>query len=581
MANMTHAFAAATPILGWFDLSIFGIMLILSTLVGIYFGVSKKQDSAKEYLMGGKSMGMIPVAISCVASFVSGITVLGVPTETYLYGTQYSAAAISFILIGWTTVKFFIPIYSKLEISSSYEYLELRFDSRVRRMCSFMYLIALMFYIPVVVYVAALAFSQVAGIDVYLITPITCLVCIFYTTMGGMRAVVWTDALQTVVMMAAIIFVMVQGAAKLGGWSSVWVINETGDRLKFFNMDPNPFQRQSFWTVVVGVYFMFLADCATGQSFVQRYLSVPDQKTAVKTVWLFVFGLALTLLLSVANGLLVYASYSGCDPVLSQRVSKPDQLLPLLVMDVAGHIPGFVGLFVAGVFSAALSSMSTSLNSLSGILVTDFLSGVLSPKLSTGQWLRVITVVVGLICMALVYAVEHLGGILQGILSLNGVTSGPMLGLFLLGMFFPSANSRGALIGSAASLISLTFVVFGAQYAQNTGALVYKALPLSVESCNVTGNSSFLHDYHHEELIEENDETLIIFKLSFTYYTLLGVLIVVVVGYLASKLSEDEDSKRKAINRDLLCPLVHRFLPKELEQGSTPEKDALMNQPEK
>ncbi|CAB3364431.1 Hypothetical predicted protein [Cloeon dipterum] len=520
-------------------------MLILSTLVGIYFGVSKKQDSAKEYLMGGKSMGMIPVAISCVASFVSGITVLGVPTETYLHGTQYSAAAISFILIGWTTVKFFIPIYSKLEISSSYEYLELRFDSRVRRMCSFMYLMALMFYIPVVVYVAALAFSQVAGIDVYLVTPITCLVCIFYTTMGGMRAVVWTDALQTVVMVAAIIFVMVQGAAKLGGWSSVWEINEIG------------------------------------QSFVQRYLSVPDQKTAVKTVWLFVFGLAVTLLLSVANGLLVYASYSGCDPVLSQRVSKPDQLLPLLVMDVAGHIPGFVGLFVAGVFSAALSSMSTSLNSLSGILVTDFLSGVLSPKLSTGQWLRVITVVVGLICMALVYAVEHLGGILQGILSLNGVTSGPMLGLFLLGMFFPSANSRGALIGSAASLISLTFVVFGAQYAQNTGALVYKALPLSVESCNVTGNSSFLHDYHHGELIEENDGTLIIFKLSFTYYTLLGVLIVVVVGYLASKLSEEEESKRKAINRDLLCPLVHRFLPKEIEQEPTPEKDALMNQPEK
>ncbi|CAB3364425.1 Hypothetical predicted protein [Cloeon dipterum] len=270
-----------------------------------------------------------------------------------------------------------------------------------------------MLYIPVVIYVAALAFSQVTGINVHLVTPVTCIVCIFYTTMGGMRAVVWTDALQTVVMVSAMIFVMVLGAAKLGGWGQVWEINEAGGRLQFFNMDPDPFQRQTFWTALIGIYFMFLADCAIGQSFVQRYLSVPDQTTAIKTVWIFAIGLSVTLLLSVANGLLLYASYAGCDPVLAKRASKPDQLLPLFVMDVAGHIPGFVGLFVAGVFSAALSSMSTGLNSLSGVLVSDLLSNVLSKKISTGYWLRIVTAVVGFVCVALVYVVENMGVILQ------------------------------------------------------------------------------------------------------------------------------------------------------------------------
>ncbi|XP_059479015.1 sodium-coupled monocarboxylate transporter 1-like [Neocloeon triangulifer] len=570
---------AAPPSLGWIDLGMFALMLAMSAFIGVYFGLSKKQDTAKEYLMGGKSMGMLPVSISLIASFVSGITLLGVPAEMYQHGTQYSAAAISFVLIGWTTATIFLPIYSKLGISSSYEYLELRFNKKVRRLCSVMYAIALMFYIPVVIYVPALAFSQVTGINVHVVTPITCLVCIFYTTLGGLRAVVWTDALQTLIMMAAIIFVMTLGAEKLGGWGRVWQINEAGDRLRFFNMDPDPFRRQSFWSVVVGVYFMFLADCATGQSFVQRYLSVPDLKTATKTVVIFAIGLVGTLLLSVANGLLVYASYADCDPIISQRASKPDQLLPLFVMDVAGHIPGFTGLFIAGVFSAALSSMSTGLNSLAGVLVQDLFAGYLSPRISTGTWLKTMAALLGFISVGLVYVVENLGGVLQSILSLNGVTSGPMLGLFVLGMFFPSANSKGALAGSLISLFAVGFVVFGAQFAQHTGALVHKALPVSVENCTyAAGNFSLGQQHHRDDIFEEdNDDVWPILKLSFTYYTLLGLVIVLVVGNLVSILCKEADSKSKPINRDLFCPLVHRFLPPDSEQEASPaEKEELM-----
>ncbi|CAB3364426.1 Hypothetical predicted protein [Cloeon dipterum] len=393
--------------------------------------------------------------------------------------------------------------------------------------------------------------------------------------MGGMRAVVWTDALQTVVMVSAMIFVMVLGAAKLGGWGQVWEINEAGGRLQFFNMDPDPFQRQTFWTALIGIYFMFLADCAIGQSFVQRYLSVPDQTTAIKTVWIFAIGLSVTLLLSVANGLLLYASYAGCDPVLAKRASKPDQLLPLFVMDVAGHIPGFVGLFVAGVFSAALSSMSTGLNSLSGVLVSDLLSNVLSKKISTGYWLRIVTAVVGFVCVALVYVVENMGVILQGMHSLNGITSGTMLGLFLLGIFCPKANSKGALVGSAVSLCSLGFIVFGAQYSRNTGSLVDNVLPVSVDNCTFTTNFTLSQS---DGLKQESEEAWLIFKISFRYYTLLGVLIVLIVGNLVSIFSDSQDIKDKPINRDLFCPLVHRFLPNKAEEEEMPETNVLMYQ---
>uniref|UniRef100_A0A2S2QKM3 Sodium-coupled monocarboxylate transporter 1 n=1 Tax=Sipha flava TaxID=143950 RepID=A0A2S2QKM3_9HEMI len=179
------------------ECSAFAIMICLSAIVGLYYGcVERKQNTVSDYLLGGRDMTLIPITISLIASHISGITLLGVPPETYIHGTQYALTGMGFVLTGIIVEKFYLPVFYELQLTSMYEYLEYRFDGNVRSLMSIIYAFSLMLYIPVVIYIPALAFSQVTGLNVHTVTKIICSVCIFYTTIGGLKAVVWTDAIQ-------------------------------------------------------------------------------------------------------------------------------------------------------------------------------------------------------------------------------------------------------------------------------------------------------------------------------------------------------------------------------------------------
>jgi sodium-coupled monocarboxylate transporter 8/12 len=137
---------------------------------------------------------------------------------------------------------------------------------------------------------------------------------------------------------------------------------------------------------------------------------------------------------------LIYATYFDCDPLSTRLVKAKDQLLPLLVMDILGDYPGLVGMFVAGVFSAALSSLSTGLNSMSAVILEDFFKPFSKQRLSERQTkviMRSVVVLFGAICVALVYVVEQLGSVLMLSMSLGSVAQGPLLGIFTCGMMFP------------------------------------------------------------------------------------------------------------------------------------------------
>lgn len=145
---------------------------------------------------------------------------------------------------------------------------------------------------------------------------------------------------------------------------------------------------------------------------------------------------------------MMYARYADCDPFTTGAVEKNDQLLPYFIMDVASHIPGLSGLFIAGIFCAALSTLSACLNCVAGTLYEDFVSkfvGDVQEK-TAAYILKILVVVTGLLCMSLVYLIEHLGGILPLAIGLGGITTGPLLGLFTLGLLFPRASSRVSLM---------------------------------------------------------------------------------------------------------------------------------------
>ncbi|XP_063616901.1 sodium-coupled monocarboxylate transporter 1-like isoform X3 [Cydia splendana] len=383
------------------DYSVFVLMLGVCTGIGLYFGCVKKQKSAQDYLMGGRDMGIVPVTFSLVASFISGISLLGTPTELYLYGTSYVFFLIGACLMSVVISFTFMPVLHDLQITSAYEYLELRYDKRVRLFGSIIFSFYLMAWLPIVIYVPALAFNQVTGVNIHIVTPIVCFVCIFYTSLGGLKAVVWTDVIQTIVMTGAMILVIIKGTIIVGGLGEVWRRNWNTGRIEMPSLHFDLTDRHTIWSVSIGSMFYWTGNIAVNQSMMQRFLSLPDLKSSKRAVWGFLGGIALIVLICAFSGMLAYARYYDCDPLDSKLALAKDQILPLLVMDVLGEWNGLPGIFVAGVFSAALSSLSTGLNSMSAVVLEDFWKPFFrQPSHKETQILmRAVVVVIGCVCV--------------------------------------------------------------------------------------------------------------------------------------------------------------------------------------
>ncbi|XP_066992319.2 sodium-coupled monocarboxylate transporter 2 [Anabrus simplex] len=562
---------------GWLDYTLFTLMLVVSVVVGTWFGVCGKKNNiaAVDYLMGGKSMNIFPVAVSLAASHISGITLMGAPADLYMYGIHYMLVCFACLSIGLLINFIYLPVFYGLQLTSCYEYLELRFNASARRMASFIFTLSIILYLPICMYVPSLAFSQVSGISLHLISPVVCFVCIFYTMMGGLKAVVWTDFLQAFVMVGALVAVMILGIVEAGGLGNIWEKNLESGRLDV-SFHPTPFVRNSFWTVTIGGTFSWLTGTAVNQGTMQKFLSLPNIGNARRALILFCIGVMILKFSSCFMGFIMYAAYSECDPVKTQMIKRYDQLLLHFVMDTTENIPGLPGLFIAGVFSAALSSLSSVLNSLAGTVYEDFVSPCLSGKMSdekVNMIMKTIVVVIGALCVALIFVVEKLGTVLELGYSLSGVTSGALLGLFSLGILFPWANVKGALAGSISSMALLMWIVFGTQHNVALGRIKHPVKPTSVDGCgfNVTdiATTSTYDDGYN------NDDVFWLYRVSYMYYTFIGTCTVFIVGLLVSfatgpRRPEDLDGR-------LFAPFVKRWIEKRQQNIATHTEKELLN----
>ncbi|XP_017772838.1 PREDICTED: sodium-coupled monocarboxylate transporter 2-like [Nicrophorus vespilloides] len=542
----------------WYDYTLFILMLGLSALIGIYFAYfsKTKQTSVDEYLLGGKEMNIIPIAISLIASTISGTMLLAVPSDVYRFGPTYWYVVLDVFIASAITYYVYIPVFYKLQLTSSYEYLKLRFSGNIRILASFLFTLTNLLFLPIVIYIPALAFSQATAINVHYVTPLVCGVCIFYTTIGGLKAVVWTDTLQFFIMMGSMFTVLYMGLSSVGGFTNVWDISMKGDRIvPSFSLDPT--ERDSFFAVFIGNIFGVAGYISVSQGYVQKYLSMPTQNDVKKALLLFSIGTMIIISVSVLTGLIIYAKYWDCDPLSSGKIAQLDQILPYYVMDVASTIPGLSGLFLSGIFSAALSTLSALLNCLSGSIYEDFVSPFM-PKditqLRISNILKLIVVIVGVVCTLMVFVVERMGSILPLQFSLVGITSGPLLGLFSLGMLFPLANTKGAFIGGIGSLIIMSYIILTAQVNKTKGLIYYATKPISVEACNSTIISSA---YQQQD---SSEEVFALFKISHYYFTAMGTLLVIIIGLPVSWFT---GGREQIVDPDLISPVSKWMLKKD------------------
>ncbi|XP_062433040.1 sodium-coupled monocarboxylate transporter 2 [Rhea pennata] len=468
------------------DYVVFAALFLVSASIGVFFAIKeRKKKSSKEFLVGGRQMTCGPIAFSLTSSFMSAVTVLGTPSEVYRYGASFILFFLSYTLVIIFTSELFVPVFYRSGITSTYEYLELRFNKVVRFAATLIYILQTILYTGIVVYAPSLALNQVTGFDLWGSVVATGVVCTFYCTLGGLKAVVWTDAFQMIVMVAGFATVLIRGTILNGGPTNIWQRASEGSRLNIFDFDVDPLRRHTFWTIVFGGAFTWLGIYGVNQSTIQRCISCKSEKHAKLALYLNLLGLWIVLVCAVFSGLVMYSHYKDCDPWTAAFISAPDQLIPYFVMDIFSSMPGVPGLFVACAFSGTLSTVAASINALATVTFEDIVKKIfpdISEKMST--WVsKGLCVLFGALCTAMAAAASLLGGVVQASLTIHGMCGGPMLGLFTMGIVFPCINWKGAIGGLLAGITLAFWAAIGSFVYPAPSA---KAIPLALSTAGCT-----------------------------------------------------------------------------------------------
>ncbi|XP_045413652.1 sodium-coupled monocarboxylate transporter 2 [Lemur catta] len=537
------------------DYVVFAALFVISSSIGVFFAIKeRKKATSGEFLVGGRQMTFGPVALSLTASFMSAVTVLGTPAEVYRFGAPFLIFFITYAFVVIFTSELFLPVFYRSGITSTYEYLQLRFNKLVRYAATVIYIVQTILYTGVVVYAPALALNQVTGFDLWGSVFATGIVCTFYCTLGGLKAVVWTDAFQMVVMIVGFLTVLIQGSAHAGGIHNVTEQAKNGSRLNIFDFDVDPLRRHTFWTISVGGTFTWLGIYGVNQSTIQRCISCKTEKHAKLALYFNLLGLWIILVCAVFCGLIMYSQFKDCDPWTSGMISAPDQLMPYFVMELFATMPGLPGLFVACAFSGTLSTVAASINALATVTFEDFVKNCfphLSDKLST--WIsKGLCLLFGVMCTSMAVAASLLGSVVQASLSIHGMCGGPMLGLFSLGILFPFVNWKGAL-GGLLTGITLSFWVAIGGFIYPAPAAKTRPLPLSTDQCiqsNVTATMSTV--LSSRPVIADTW-----YSLSYLYYSAVGCLGCIIAGVIISFLTGLERGEN--IQPLLIRPVCNLF----------------------
>ncbi|NXP43750.1 SC5A8 protein, partial [Heliornis fulica] len=534
------------------DYVVFAAMLLVSAVIGVYYAfVGGGQKTSKDFLMGGRSMSAVPVALSLTASFMSAVTVLGTPAEIYRYGAIFCIFAITYGLVVLCSAEIFLPVFYKLGITSTYEYLELRFNKYLRLCGTVLFIIQTAskpqscstLYTGIVIYAPALALNQVTGFDLWGAVVATGVVCTFYCTLGGLKAVVWTDVFQVGIMVAGFSSVIIRAVVVQNGIGHIVNDSYHGGRLNFWDFNPNPLQRHTFWTIVIGGTFTWTGIYGVNQSQVQRYIACKSRFHAKLSLYINLVGLWAILACATLCGLALYSIYKDCDPWTANQVSSLDQLMPYLVLDILHDFPGLPGLFVASAYSGTLSTVSSSINALAAVTVEDlirpYFKSLSEKKLS---WISMgMSLFYGGVCIAMAAVASLLGALLQAALSIFGMVGGPLLGLFALGILCSFANGIGAFVGLVSGFVISLWVGIGSQIypplPERTKPLYLSTVGCNITSGNLTSTANPLTTIFSTPVIERPALADNWYSLSYLYFSTLGTLITIVVGILISLLT--------------------------------------------
>jgi SSS family transporter len=440
--------------LAWLDWTIVVVYLGAMIAVGVYWYVRDRQlGSATEFFVGSRAIPFWAAGVSLYATNTSSISYLAIPAKAFETDWQYMNSKIMTVLGLMFVAVWIVPLLRRLDLVSVFNYLELRFHPAIRMLasalCMLMHVGGRM---SVVMFLPALAIATITGIDVVWSILLMGVCTIVYTAMGGMRAVVWTDFVQVIVLMGGAVFAIGFVLYSLGG-AAVYDTAMAYDKTRLLN-----FSFDLTEPTVWGFFFLILFDTVLSfpkdQVLMQRTLATKSAREAGRSIWMFAAIMLPGGLIFYGIGTVLFAYYK----------EHPERLDPLLPIDatfplfIAAELPaGLTGLIVAGIFAAAMGTLSGTINSMATLLSVDFYEKLArnptqKSSLRFAEWMTVVVGLVG-IALALLLSRYDIHSLLDLTIELAGLLGGGFAGAYTLGMFTRRANSAGVSIGVATAII--------------------------------------------------------------------------------------------------------------------------------
>ncbi|KAG8201772.1 hypothetical protein JTE90_012830 [Oedothorax gibbosus] len=569
------------------DYAVVGATLLASGGIGVFFAYRGRRGASDDYLLGGRNMGIMPVVLSLAATAQTAVGTLGFPGEVYLYGAQLFLYPLGYAVALVMCTFVHTPVYFGLKITSAYEYLEMRFGKITRSVISGLFIIQMVLFMSVGLYSPSIALSAVTGLSHVVSILAVGSVCAFYCTFGGMKAVLWTDVLQATLMFSALSTVAVKGTVDIGGTSEVVRIAEEGGRLQFFDTSLDPTLRFTVWSALIGGFIYGLTTTGANQTQVQRLLTLSTLKRSQLALLISIPANLVMYYTLYTCGLVIYANFAGCDPLLrteSSGIRSADQLVPYFAMRSLGAYPGAAGFCVSGIFCAALSSISSAVNSLAAVTHQDCVTPMCNATAGVATS-KALALFYSLLCIGMTYLVGNIKAIIPAAFVVFTAIGGPTFSLITLGMTTATTNQKGALVGLVAGIalnawigagsllanapqhpllqsidmcpaLNTSFLDLNGTFMKGEAISVFEKFQSSTSAfyLNITTDISAVATTETVTVLE--DDVFFLFRLSFLLHPVPGTLVTLLLGYLVSFVTGGS----KDVDERLVCPFLRKYL---------------------
>ncbi len=475
-ADVTAVKMSARAEFGWLNWTVLILYLIGMLLLGFYF--MRREGDSEDFFKGGGRIPWWAAGISIYATMLSAITYMAYPAKAFATDWTYYPMLVTILLVSFPVIRYYLPFFRRLNVTSAYEYLERRFNAATRLMASALFIVFMVARMALVLYLPSLALTAVTGIDIYTCIVLMGAITIVYCTMGGVEAVVWGDVVQGCILVGGALFAvgyLVLGTE--GGIGGFWEIAVADDKLRLFDWSFD-YRSATFWVIIIGGMANNLISYTSDQTVIQRYLTTKDERSARQSIMMNGMMSVFISVAFFAIGAGLYTFFKTHPAELDYTMAKADIIFPFFMMS---QLPaGLAGLLIAAIFAATMSTISSNINSVATAFSVDFYKRwrpETSDKtmLSVARYACFISGIIGM-GIALLMATWEILSLLDFFQEILGLLSSGLGGLFLMGIFFPRIGGRSALIGFCAGVLA----VFLTKWCTDTSFLLYGAIGMAV-----------------------------------------------------------------------------------------------------